>query len=31
MIEGRRRREWMGEVWMAAGTPFYALGSWPRC
>jgi hypothetical protein len=31
MTEGRRRREWMGEVWTAAGTPFYALSSWPRC
>jgi hypothetical protein len=29
--ERRRRREWMGEVWMAAGTPFYTLSSWPRC
>jgi hypothetical protein len=29
--ERRRRREWMGEVWTAARTPFYALSSWPRC
>jgi hypothetical protein len=29
--ERRRRREWMGEVWTVAGTPFYTLSSWPRC
>jgi hypothetical protein len=30
MREGRRRREWVGEVWTTAEILFKALGSWPR-